>query len=110
MEDTEQQYPDEPSFSFDDFKEWMGQQQDKPIPKRNKQYIGQIVESKLSLKRLVKRMEVEEGDLEEMAKEFRRHGGTILDIDDNLNLLVEVDSGTFRIPKFFVKKQFKDNS
>ena len=89
----------EPNFSLNDFRKWMSKQK---FEGRKPKYRGQIVESKLSLKRLVTKMAVDQGDLYEMAKDFKRRGGTILECDTDNILLVEVKSGTFRIPKFFV--------
>lgn len=89
----------EPNFSLDGFKKWMSKQKrESSKPK----FRGCVVESKLGLKRLVTRMDVDQGDLQEMAKEFKRRGGTILECDCDNILLVEVKSGTFRIPKYFV--------
>lgn len=95
----------EPSFSLKDFKKWMATQKQPPIEDRRKyELAGVRVESKLGLKRLVTRMSSQEGDVVEMAREFRRHGGVILEVDSDNVVLIEVDSGTFHIPRFFVKK------
>jgi hypothetical protein len=91
----------EPEFSLNDFRKWMSKQRFESS--RKSKYRGCVVESKLSLKRLVTKMDVDEGDLNEMAKDFKRRGGTILECDGDNILLVEVRSGTFRIPKFFVQ-------
>ena len=91
----------EPSFSLNDFRKWMSKQ--KFESSRKSKHRGCIVESKLSLKRLVTKMDVDDGDLHEMARDFKRRGGTILECDSDNMLLVEVKSGTFRIPKFFVQ-------
>lgn len=90
----------EPDFSLNDFRKWMSKQKFESSSKPK--YRGCIVESKLSLKRLITKMDVDQGDLCEMAKDFKRKGGTILECDGDNILLVEVQSGTFRIPKFFV--------
>jgi hypothetical protein len=89
----------EPDFSLDGFKKWMSKQK-REVTKPK--FRGCIVESKLSLKRLMTKMDVDEGNLSRMAKDFKRHGGTILECDKDDIILVEVNSGTFRIPKFFV--------
>jgi len=91
----------EPSLSLNDFRKWMSKQ--KFESSRNLKYQGRIVESKLTLKRLITKMDVDQGDLHEMAKDFRHRGGVILECDNDNILLVEVKSGTFRIPKFFVQ-------
>lgn len=90
----------EPSFSLNDFRKWMTKQ--KFESSRKPKLRGCIVESKLSFKRLLTKIDVDQGDLYEMAKDFKHRGGTILECDGDNILLVEVRSGTFRIPKFFV--------
>jgi hypothetical protein len=90
----------EPNFSLNDFRKWMSKQ--RKFESRKPKYRGCIVESKISLKRLITKMDIDQGDLQEMAKDFKRRGGTILECDGDNILLVEVRSGTFRIPKFFV--------
>lgn len=91
----------EPSFSLNDFRKWVGKQKRESKVTKSK-YKGSIVESRLSYKRLVTKMDVDQGELYEMAKDFRRKGGTILECDGDNILLIEVRSGTFRIPKIFV--------
>lgn len=91
----------EPSFSLNDFRKWVGKQKRESRSVKSK-YKGSIIESRLSIKRLVTKMDVDQGDLYEMAKDFKRRGGTILECDGDNILLVEVRSGTFRIPKLFV--------
>lgn len=91
----------EPNFNLNDFRKWMSKQ--KFESSRKSKFRGNIVESKLSLKRLITKMDVDQGDINEMAKEFKHRGGTILECDGDNILLIEVRSGTFRIPKFFVQ-------
>lgn len=91
----------EPSFSLNDFRKWMSKQKFESSSKSR--FRGRVAESKLSIKRLVRKMDVDQGDLYEMAKDFKRRGGTILECDSDNILLIEVKSGTFRIPKFFVQ-------
>jgi hypothetical protein len=95
------EYNDEPSFSLNDFKKWMANQ--KPVPRKKTDLIGIKVESKLSPKRLIKKIDTEDGNIRHLAREFYHYGGTIIDVDRD-NILVEVDSGTFHIPRFFCKK------
>ena len=95
----------EPSFSLQDFKQWMSHQKDQPTKSsHHERLVGLRVESKVSAKRLLHKICAEEGEVEELAKEFKRDGGVILEVDDNHNLLIEVDSGSFTIPRFFVRK------
>ncbi len=91
----------EPNFSLNDFRKWMSKQKFEASSKSRLR--GRIAESKLSFKRLVRKMDVDQGDLYEMAKDFKKRGGTILECDRDNILLIEVRSGTFRIPKFFVQ-------
>jgi hypothetical protein len=103
MDDYEE-IKEEPSFSLQDFKKWMSSQNDQP-KSRHAHLVGLHVESKLSIKRLVNKIiPDDEADVNELAKEFRRDGGVILQIDEDCNLLIEVDSGTFTIPRYFVRK------
>lgn len=90
-----------PNFSLNDFKKWMSQQKYEYV--RKPKYKGCFAESKLSLKRLVGKVEVENGNLLELAKDFCKNGGTVIDCDGDNVLTVEVTSGTLRVPKFFVK-------
>ena len=96
----------EPSFSLNDFKKWMAGQNDKPTRKTrgHAELVGMHVESKIGVKRLMAKMLETDGDVAELASDFRQHGGVILDSDKDDNVLIEVDSGTFTIHKFFVKK------
>ena len=90
----------EPSFSLNDFKKWMDGQSDDSA--RNQ--IGMKVESKISLKRLMDKIEPEEGDLDEVAKDFKKNGGTLVQMDGQ-SLQIECDSGNFTISRLFVKRQ-----
>jgi hypothetical protein len=92
-------------ISLNDFKKWMADQKDnllKPKKISASDLIGCLTEAKISLKKLTTKIEVDQGNLEEMAKDFKKNGGIIINIDSN-QLLVEVRSGTFRIPRFFVR-------
>ena len=102
MEEYEE-IKEEPSFSLQDFKKWMDSQDDKP-KSRYAHLIGLHVESKLGSKRLINKITQREGEIEELAKEFKRDGGIILEVDEDCNLLIEVDSGTFTIPRYFIRK------
>lgn len=102
MDDYEE-VKEEPTFSLQDFKKWMGNQNDQP-KSRQAHLIGLHVESKLGTKRLVNKITPDEGDVNELAKEFKRDGGVILEVDEEYNLLIEVDSGSFFIPRYFVRK------
>lgn len=97
----------EPSFSLNDFKKWMSTQKETFL-KRNtvthdSNLIGLHVESRLSAKKLQERIFSEEGDIYAMAKDFKKNGGLVTSVDEEYNLFVKVDGGTFRIHKLFVK-------
>ena len=87
-------------FNLNDFKKWMHTQKEEIPSKQN--FMGLHVESKVGFKRLISRMDVQDGEEEELAKEFKNHGGVISDIDEH-NFLIEVDSGSFIIHKMYVK-------
>ena len=92
---------DDMNFSVHDFKHWMSENATNQFnlqqpPKRKG--VGQEVESRVSLKRLLTRIEPEEGNIEDVAHEFKENGGKILEIDGSL-LMVEVANGTFIIPR-----------
>lgn len=93
-------------FSLNDFKKWMASQTDKPTRKSrdHAEMVGSMVESKISVKRLMNKMIIDEGEARELAEDFKNYGGIVLDSDKDDNILIEVDSGTFTLPKFFVKK------
>ena len=71
--------------------------------------IGLQVESKLKSKRLTKHVDFYDGDIDEITEEFCECGGYITEINDH-SFLIEVDSGTFNIPRCFVKKKEKQEN
>ena len=87
-------------FNLSDFKKWMEHQQD---AKAKPNMVGLQVESKVTLKKLLSRIEVQDGEIEEIAKEFKKNGGTISEVDGH-NVLIEVDSGTFIVHRMYVKR------
>lgn len=89
------------SFSLSDFKKWMENQQKDESPKKN--LVGMQVEPKVGLRKLVSRMESDDGDIEEMAKDFKKDGGMISEMDGH-KLMIEVDSGSFIIHRMYVKR------
>lgn len=97
-------FQDEPSFTLDDFKNWMNRQMDQPSSKcRRHELIGQQVESRISLKKLTAKIKSDEGDISEMAQDFRDYGGLVLEVHNN-TATIEVDSGSFLIHKGYLKK------
>lgn len=88
-------------LSFNDFKKWMDKQGDGSTPGH---YLGMKVESKICFKRLLDKIEPQEGELHDIARDFRRHGGKLLQTDDQA-FLVECASGKFTISRLFVRHQ-----
>lgn len=87
------------SFSLSDFKKWMeSQKQEAQKP----DLVGVAVESKVGLRKLVSRMDSED-DLDELAKDFKKNGGVIAEVDGH-RLMIEVDSGSFTIHRMYVKR------
>jgi hypothetical protein len=90
-------------FSLSDFKKWMDKQSmdDYQV---HEDITGEKVECRVSLKKLVSKMEADDdGVVKEMAKDFKSNGGTVSSIDGDI-VLVEVESGSFYIPYKYVTK------
>lgn len=85
-------------FNFSDFKKWMSQQQD--ANKSN--MIGIQVESKIPLKKLISRIEAQDGELLEVAKDFKKNGGKSQKKNGHY-MYVSVDSGSFMIHRMHLK-------
>ena len=92
-------------FSLESFKKWMSQQ--KPMDNKVNRLIGLKVESKIGAKRVAKHVLSCDGDLREVCEDFKKNGGLISEIEGT-NFFIEVSSGTFKIPRCFVKKQIID--
>lgn len=88
-------------FNFGDFKKWMEHQND---GKSKTNMIGLQVESKVPFKRLLSRIETQVGEIEEVAKDFKKNGGTITNVDGQ-NVIIEVSSGSFIIHRMYVKRE-----
>ena len=86
-------------FNFSDFKKWMSEQSDS----KKSSMVGVQVESKIPLKKLVSRIETQDGDLLEVAKDFKKNGGKITEENGHF-MYVEVESGTFMIHRMHIKK------
>lgn len=102
----DKQNTNDPSFDLDDFKKWMSKQKPFTMKKisafNEADLVGQHVESKLGLKKLLSKIVPDIGDLYEITKDFYRNGGKVTAVDDQ-NLIIEVNAGNFAIPKFFVR-------
>lgn len=95
------------SFDHDNFQKWLGTQDlEKILNKSDKpdSMVGEMVEPKINKKSLFKKIEPIEGDLEELVEDFKYNGGIVLSSkQDEYKFLIETDSGTFLIPKLFVR-------
>lgn len=90
-------------FSPEYFKKWM-EGQDEQISITRKNYlIGIEVESKLVKNRILTKICVQDGDLYELTEDFIKNGGKIIDVDGK-NFIIEVYSGTFSVPRQFVRR------
>jgi len=87
-------------FNFGDFKKWMEHQQD---TKAKPNMVGLQVESKVAFKKLLSRIETQDGEIEEVARDFKKNGGTITSVDGHN--VVEVDSGSFMIHRMYIKRE-----
>lgn len=94
-------------FSPDDFKKWLKQQDSEPAShsKKSRDVIGMTVESKVTSRKLASVMEAEQGDACDLAVDFRENNGVIIDTDGK-RFLIEVESGTFFIPRQYVSEAF----
>ena len=89
-------------FNLSDFKKWMQGQQDTQPAKTN--LVGLKVESRVPMKKLISRMDVQDGDGFEITKEFKKHGGIVSEADGS-KILIELDAGAFIIDRMYVKKK-----
>jgi hypothetical protein len=100
-----------PSFSLDDFKNWLSKEADlseffalssRMGSKPGDELIGREVYAKVSPKKLLEKIKPEEGDPETLVEELVENGGMILSLNGK-DLLIEVDSGSFLMPRFCVR-------
>ena len=93
-------------FRPDDFKKWVEQHQQQFDAKLSKKAIvvGTIVESKISIKKLASSIDIQEGEVKPISKDFIRHGGVVKQVDGN-DILVEVKEGTFIISDKLIRLQ-----
>lgn len=87
-------------FNLSDFKKWMQHQQDA----KNKNSVGLEVESKIHIKKLASRIEVQEGDKVNILKEFKRSGGIVKEVNGQ-NFFVENSAGSFLVDRMFIKEK-----
>jgi len=99
-------------LSVHEFKNWISQQGDMvnffsldPQPKESVSgLVGKTVYAKVSPKKLLERIEIQDGENEKrMIQEFRNCGGEVL-AHTGKSLLIKIDSGTFLLPRFCVSE------
>lgn len=98
-------------MSLNEFKNWLDKQndlglfftinRDKIVEDDNEKYIGNTCRSKVSEKKLLEKIKTDE-DAKQIVREFVEEGGTVLGIEGK-NVQIEVESGTFSLPRFCVK-------
>jgi hypothetical protein len=86
-------------FNLSDFKKWMSHQQDAG----KSTMVGLQVESKIPFKKLLSRIEAQDGEVYEVAKEFKRHGGTITE-ENGHYMYVAVKNGSFMVHRMYLKR------
>ena len=100
-----------PSFSLNEFKDWLSKQSDlseffdlsaRTTDNKHDQMIGCEVYAKVSAKKLLERIRPEEGDATVLVDDLLENGGMILGFEGK-DLLVEVEAGSFYIPRFCVR-------
>ena len=105
----------EPSFSIFEFKYWLSKQPDfKCVTERCSaasemlnELVDTTVESRLGNQRLEHQIEkhnpdMAKAEIKRAARLFKNEGGVVKEIH-NLNLLIEVASITFSLPKIYTK-------
>lgn len=96
-------------LSLHDFKKWFVEQKDMSdffsigLDRESpyEEYIGKEVRPKVSDTKLLERIETED-DAEVLVDEFIENGGSVLSIEDK-KIQIEVESGSFYIPRFCVR-------
>lgn len=100
-------------INFKEFKNWINEQDlgnyfniglDKEDP--DEKYVGTVAQSKVSEKKLLERVETDE-DPVTIIREFLEEGATIIAIEPK-KITLEVESGTFTIPRFCVSMGKED--
>lgn len=87
-------------FSLDEFKNWIKSNGGNYIPGLSRKLIGSLASPRFSSQKLISKISLEEGDLQQVVKDFKK-GGKIIGVDGK-SLLIEVNSGSFYIPKQYV--------
>ena len=98
-------------MSLKEFKDWFSEQKDmsdffnitrgSEADDPNEKYIGSVCRSKVCEQKLLEKIETDD-DAEVLVKEFLEEGGSILAFEGK-RAEIEVESGTFSIPRFCIK-------
>lgn len=96
-------------LSLHEFKNWLSEQKDMSeffnigLGKEDpyERFIGKEVRTKVSDQKLIERIETED-DATILVAEFVENGGSVLTVEEK-RVQIEVESGTFFIPRFCVK-------
>jgi len=105
-----------PNFSMNEFKDWLSKQEDMKkffdlneeeevrVAKPKNKFLGKEVVAKMSRNKLEETIEPQEADadIDQLLDELMETGGVITGINGR-NLVIEVESGTFQMPRFCVK-------
>lgn len=86
-------------FNLSHFKKWMSEQHDY----NKSSMVGLQVKSKIPLKKLVSRIETQQGEILEVAKDFKKNGGTITE-ENGHYMYVSCDSGSFMIHRMHLER------
>lgn len=100
------------TFSLHEFKSWLSSQGDEitnffdigPSAQEDpsEKFIGREVKAKVSEKKLLEKIESETGEPEALIQDLIDNGGVILAVEGK-RALIEVELGTFYLPRFCVK-------
>lgn len=87
-------------FSLGNFEKWLKEEMARDISFA----IGEHVYPKISFKKIIERVEIEDGDAFEIAKSFRKLGGKILTVEND-HILVKCKKGKFFINENDITKE-----
>ena len=97
-------------MSLNEFKNWLSGQDElgsfnvnrfRFVEDESEKLVGKFCRSKVSEKKLLERVETDE-DAEGIIQEFLESGGSVLAVEGK-KVQIEVESGTFTVPRFCVK-------
>lgn len=96
-------------ISLQDFKKWLSEEKDlgdffnigREVEDPNEKFIGNAARTKVSEQKLMEKIHTED-DAEILVREFVEDGGTVLSVEGK-KVQIEVESGTFYVPRFCVK-------